>query len=194
MSAIPKVAHGLPENMVESRRRALACVTCWVFMLIGCASVPAAAPVYDPATQARLRVFLGDSTDIIFGDVCAPGPHEKVKLSAGGLSYLGPNKVLGMPQIDDMPSSRFHEYVLPAGTPVTIKHFWQQQALSGIWQSCGPFYLTVHPVAGADYETFMRFDRGACMGAELRRLRPAGDGKLIAYPARLDRLPFTRCG
>lgn len=166
---------------------------CWflVGLLAGCGSTPSSAPDYDPATQARIRVFHVGSVYLILGDICQDQSPEWVHASAGGFSYLVPNRTLGMPRTDDMPTFSFHEFAIPAGKTVTIRHFWQVQTASGGWLSCGPTHLSFRPEAGVDYDTFMRFNQGACVGGALRQFRPTDDGKTTVQ--RLPVIPFSRC-
>ena len=70
-------------------------------MLASCASTPSEPVSYDPATQARIRVFHAGRSYITLGHVCEPGKKESIHAAAGGYSFMVPNKVIGIPRTDD---------------------------------------------------------------------------------------------
>lgn len=146
-------------------------------VLLGACASPAPERV-DLASQARLRVYHGSSAHLIIHHGC--GKTETIYAAAGGFSYLARNKTLGMPRPPSMPSFSFHEYALPAGTPVTVSMLWQLQDASGVWRRCGPSALTFTPEAGQDYETFMLVDSwsSTCHDVEVRRLVREADGRI----------------
>jgi hypothetical protein len=146
-------------------------------VLLGACASPAPER-FDPASQARLRVYHGASAHLIIHHGC--GKTESIHAAAGGFSYLARNKTLGMPRPPSMPSFSFHEYALPAGKPVTVSMFWQMQDASGVWRRCGPSELIFTPKVGQDYETFMLVDSwsSTCKHVEVRRLVRAADGRI----------------
>lgn len=163
-------------------------------MLASCASTPSEPVSYDPATQARIRVFHAGRSYITLGHVCEPGKKESIHAAAGGYSFMVPNKVIGIPRTDDMRSFSYHEYVIPAGQTVTVEHYWSDPTSYGPGRSCGPYYYAFEPLAGTDYDTSILFKGGFCMGIEVRRLVPTDDGKIITYPARpVPNGLFSRC-
>ncbi len=161
-------------------------------LLAACASPDPASLAYVPERQARIRVFHGTAAYLHLGDICDGDTHPVIHAAAGGFSYLVPNKTIGMPATDDMPRS-FHEYVIPAGEPVTVTLYWQAQNASGTWEHCGPIHMMFTPEAGRDYDTFMKFRRGVCQGVEVRKFVPGLGGNITTSPAPLNRLPFRRC-
>lgn len=159
--------------------------------LIGCATK--SEPAVNTPHQARIRVFHGTGAYIYFGDVCDGKSHPVIHAAAGGFSYFVPNKRIGMPQTDDMPSFSYHEYAIPAEQPVTVKMYWQMQKANGIWDSCGPIYTTFTPEINQDYDVFMKFVSGMCQGVELRKFTVATDGKISTNPAPTNSLPYESC-
>ncbi len=161
--------------------------------LAGCASTETSTSPFDPAHQARIRVYLGTSAYLILGDVCDGQAHPNIHAAAGGFSYFTPNKTLGMPLPADMPGSHYREYAVPADQIMTIKLYWQLQSGNGAWEHCGPIYQMFTPQPGADYETYMKFEHGICQGLELHRLTKTIEGKVISEFPPLNSLPFRRC-
>ncbi len=161
-------------------------------ILQGCATVPEVPVTYDPATQARIRVFHGTAAYLYLGDVCDGKSHSFIHAAAGGFSYFERNKKIGMPATDDMPLS-YHEYAIPANKPFTVMMRWQAQNASGTWESCGPIYTSFTPRAGQDYDTFMSFHRGACQGVKVRKLISDESGKVTTMAASINGPPFRQC-
>lgn len=166
--------------------------------VLGCASADYKSPEFDASKHARIRVFLGTKVDIYFGDVCRGGASGVIHASEGGYSYLARSRRVGMPRTEPMLSSFYHEYVIPAARPVTIRIYWQVQFPNNTWQSCGPIYTLFTPEPGQDYETYMKFDTGffksgACQGVEVRKFVPDGGGKIKTVPAPLNAIPFNFC-
>ena len=60
-----------------------------------------------------------------------------------GWSSMVSNKTIGMPITEDMPTSSYHEYIIPAGNPITVQ-----------MQKTYKRRLTFTPEAGSDYETY----------------------------------------
>ncbi len=163
-------------------------------LLSACASSEQAPAPYEPAREARIRVFHGPSVYIYLGNVCDGGRLPVIHAAAGGFSYAVRNRRIGMPVAEDTPWS-FHEYAIPAGKKsVTVRLHWQAQNASGRWEGCGPIHMMFTPEAGQDYETFMKFRGGACQGAEIRKLVKGPDGIVSTMPAPLNVLPFRYCG
>ncbi|MGN6701768.1 MAG: hypothetical protein ACTHKB_02245 [Burkholderiaceae bacterium] len=161
----------------------------------GCASTASdpVASVYDPARQARIRIFHGTSAYLYLGNICS-GPVEGVIHAAnGGFSYLVPNRTIGMPKADIMPSFSYNEYAIPAEKQTTVRMYWSAQNASGVRESCGPVNIVFTPEAGRDYQAWMRFKRGVCQGMELRQLVPQPDGVATTKPAIINTLPFRTC-
>lgn len=168
--------------------RAGAALGAAIALLSACAAPSGSG--YDPATQARIRVYHGASAYLIIDDGC--GRKESIHAAAGGFSYLTPNKTLGMPRPSSMPSYSFHEYAVPEGKTVTVSMLWQMQDASGIWRRCGPQQLSFTPRAGQDYETFMRIESWGCQGLELRRLVPQTDGRIDFDRVQLNGVAASR--
>lgn len=166
---------------------------CFVAVLQGCATSSGVQEAFDPAIQARIRVFHGTAAYLYLGDVRDNHAHQVIHAANGGFSYLVPNKRIGMPATDDMPFS-YNEYIVPANKSLTVKMYWQAQNASRTWEHCGPLYTTFTPQSGQDYDTFMKFDHGVCQGVKVRQLVSDGKGKTVPRPALLDRLPFRYCG
>lgn len=164
----------------------------FVMILQGCATVPEVPVTYDPATQARIRVFHGTAAYLYLGDVCDHSAHPVIHAGVGGFSYFVANKKIGMPATDDLPFS-YNEYVIPAGKPITVNMYWQAQKANGAWDYCGPFYQMFTPEAGQDYDTLMKFSWGVCKGMEVRKLVSGENGKANTISAPLDGLPFREC-
>lgn len=158
--------------------------------LLGACTTPAGNG-YDPATQARIRVYHGSAAYLVIDDGC--GRRESIHAAAGGFSYFVPNKTLGMPRPADMPSFSFHEYALPAGRLVTVSMYWQMQDASGIWRRCGPQQVSFRPYAGYDYEAFMPVEAGVCQALNLRKLVRDSQGRLVSEPASLSVASRERC-
>lgn len=179
--------------MIFRGRSVIAVLAILGSLIFGCSSNP--EPVPQSAHTARIRVFHGVGTYIYFGDVCDGNTYPVIHAAAGGFSYLVPNKKIGMPQTDDMPSFSFHEYAIPAEQLATIKMFWQAQNASKQWQSCGPIYMTFIPKAGQDYDTFMRFEGGVCQGIELREFvaAPNTNSKASTQPALFKEIFYKNC-
>lgn len=162
-------------------------------LLSACASSEQAPATFDPEREARIRVFHGPSVYIYLGDVCDGSGPPVIHAAAGGFSFAVRNRRIGMPVADDTPWS-FNEYAIPAGRSVTVRLHWQAQNASGRWDSCGPTHLRFIPEAGQDYETFMTFRGGACVGAEVRKLVKGPDGTITTAFAPLNAPPFRYCG
>lgn len=162
-------------------------------LLCGCAHTDQFAQTFNPAEHSRIRVFHGPSVYLYLGDVCDGNEHPGIHAAAGGYSFLVPNKAIGMPQTDDMPRS-FHEYVIPANQPLTVRMYWQLLKADGMWEACGPIHITFTPQAGHDYDTFLNFYNGVCQGIELREFIPMPGNKIFTKPAPIHRLPYRSCG
>ena len=157
---------------------------CGLLMLLGACTSPAPER-FNPATQARIRVYHGASAELTIHHGC--GQTQTIHAAAGDLSFLTPNKTLGMPRPASMFSHSFHEYALPAGKPVTVRMVYQWQASAGLpnsptrWLRCGPLQSTFIPQPGQDYETFLRgpaWFSTTCQGLEIRRLVTHADGRV----------------
>ena len=162
------------------------------FTFSGCASNPPGIP-YDLASTARLRVYRMMPAKIIFGDICKGAINAVIDASAPGITILFPNKTLGIPQHDAIPSARYDEYVIPAGGTVTLRYYWQAQHTNGTWMRVGPIYLAFTPLAGADYETWAPYENGGFQPPHLYRISQTPDGSIILKPAPTNGPPSTRC-
>lgn len=161
----------------------------------GCAHYDSSvvSSTYDPSTEARIRVFHGPSAYLYQGNICEPGEHPAIHAASGGFSYLTVNRVIGIPKTDDMHSSSYNEYVLPAGKMHTIKMVAQWQQNQYAWKQCA-FNVLFTPEAGRDYETYLDLRAGgACNGLVLEEIRIDSTGRTIREPAPLNALPFVRC-
>jgi len=103
--------------------------------------------------------------------------QEAINAAAGGFSMLVANKKVGMPITDDIPWS-YHEYVIPADRPLTLKMYWATEG-GGLRQSCGPIGATFTPEVGKYYDTSMLFVAGHC-SVQLRELTEVTLGKASA--------------
>ncbi|RBA24167.1 hypothetical protein EV677_2243 [Herminiimonas fonticola] len=178
--------------MLSSARLKIAIALLFAMTLAGCATSSSVQTEFDPATQARIRVFHGTAAYLYLGDVCDGNTHPVIHAAAGGFSYFERNKKIGVPATDDMPFS-YHEYAIPANEPLTVKMYWQAQNASGTWERCGPLYTTFTPNAGQNYDTFMQFHRGVCQGVKVRKLVMHADDKATTIAAPLNGLPFRHC-
>jgi len=118
--------------------------------LAGCASYTPPTE-FDPEQHARIRVFYGlhiPDTIIYIGRVCKKPGMPYFVAARNVLSSLVPNKTIGMPITEDMHTSSYHEYIIPAGNTITV-HMARE--------SVRRVYFV--PEAGADYETYMRSER-----------------------------------
>ncbi|MFN8999261.1 MAG: hypothetical protein ACK5YQ_12510 [Betaproteobacteria bacterium] len=157
--------------MTRSRRAGPALAL--LALLGACASPPPGR--FDPATQARLRVYPSIPAQVIIHHGC--GQRQTLRGVASDFSvrsFLTPDKT-------------FSEYTLPAGKPATVRidYWWPTPAAlpdtPTRWNRCGPLQATFMPQAGQDYEARLHspgWFSTPCQGLELRRLVPQGEGRL----------------
>jgi hypothetical protein len=147
-----------------------------VACIAGCASAPTKVP-YDTSKEARIRVIHGVGVFLNPESTCygenVPG---RIHAAAGGFSMLAPNKKIGMPVADDTPRS-YHEYVTPAGRPLTVEMMYAISNMGGWSNTCGPIGATFTPAPGKDYETWMHIGGGRCK-IEVRELEEIAPGKV----------------
>lgn len=142
-------------------------------LLGGCTSTP--PQVVDADHSAKIRVFHGTAVYMYPGQTCyGEKNQETIHAAAGGFSMLVANKKVGMPTTDDIPWS-YHEYVIPAGKPLTLEMTWATEG-GGVRQSCGPVGATFTPEVGKYYDTSMLFAKGGC-SIQLRELIETSPGK-----------------
>ncbi len=129
--------------------------------LAGCATQGGTHATYDPAKDARIRAYWGPVVYFHFNRGCRPpesllaGYPDTIVATKPGLSALV-NKTVGMPVPDDA-AKYFHEYVVPAGKPITITSRANYQDLRGgkpVRVSDPPVSGTFVPTAGHDYEVW----------------------------------------
>jgi hypothetical protein len=125
------------------------------FMLLSaCAGTPSqTAADYHPETEARVRAYWGPNVTFYMNTACATGEAKHFVATKPGLSSLT-NKTVGMPVPSDA-GQYFHEYIVPAGEPMTIRaQFVSQQFLNGKTYvvTDQPKFATFVPERGHDYE------------------------------------------
>ncbi|WP_081085038.1 hypothetical protein [Burkholderia territorii] len=124
-------------------------------LFVGCASRPAQHVTYDPANDARIRVYFGVTTKFFFDSSC------ETKVRPLHFGYSGTwvskprllnlaNTTIGMPVPED--AYRYYdEYVIKAGHPLTVSI----HRLTGIYANIPEHDAgTFTPEAGKDYEVF----------------------------------------
>jgi len=147
-------------------------------LLMGCALRGTSAnSTYDPATDARIRVYFGVSTHFYFNTECEP-KHGSIGHGGGSTEVAKPrvlhlaNTTIGMPLPQDA-YKYYDEYVIKANQPLTIT------LDSGGWSQNNGFVVTetrrhaagtFAPQAGVDYEAFAQDEHGYLRLA-VRRLR-----------------------
>ncbi|MDB0571251.1 hypothetical protein LBW59_10770 [Ralstonia solanacearum] len=117
---------------------------------------------YHPDSQARIRVYWGAIVHFHFNTQCAPEEGllghagNSMLASKPGLSSLT-NKTVGMPLPPDA-ARYYHEYLVPAGQPLTISTRISRRTLRGaqVYQETSPRTAdTFTPQPGQDYEVFV---------------------------------------
>lgn len=156
-------------------------------LLQGC-STQSLQTDYNPATDARIRVFsLPNNTWLYSGKNCfATDDPDRIIAHSGGrdfglvnsLSVLASNRRIGMPQTKDMPFT-YHEFIVPAGKPLIIASSINTQTEARIKKEsptitstrCGPIGVTFVPQPGQDYDTAFELKGYGCE-IRVRRLIP----------------------
>ncbi|MBN3787579.1 hypothetical protein [Burkholderia sp. Ac-20353] len=132
-----------------------------ILALAGCATQGGTNSTYDPTKDARIRAYWGPVVYFHFNRGCRPpeallaGYPDTIVATKPGLSALV-NKTVGMPVPDDA-AKYFHEYVVPAGKPITITSRASYQDMQGgktVRVSDPPVSGTFVPAAGHDYEVW----------------------------------------
>ncbi|KUY83336.1 hypothetical protein [Burkholderia sp. RF4-BP95] len=145
-------------------------------LFAGCASHSAQSVAYDPANDARIRVYFGTDTHFYFNTSCEPKKHA-FDFASRGTAVAKPrllnlaNTTIGMPVPED--AYRYYdEYVVKANEPLTIT-----LDTGGTSQTGGVVFSTPRehaagtfvPQAGKDYEAFAIHPSGY-LRLEIRRL------------------------
>ncbi|MDR6503514.1 hypothetical protein J2785_006707 [Burkholderia ambifaria] len=152
-------------------------------LLAGCASQNTHSAAYDPATDARIRVYFGASTHFFFNTTCEP-KKGVLGFGGGGMAVAKPrtlhlaNTTIGMPVPED--AYRYYdEYVIKANEPLTISVEYGGDSLPDfngfIFRS--PFQhiaRTFVPQAGKDYEAFAS-NASNSLQLNVRRLSVVGE-------------------
>lgn len=114
---------------------------------------------YVPAEpdSARIRVFHGPGTYIYIDSQCTDDPKKEIFATAGGFSFIVPNKRIGMPATEDMHFS-FHEYAIPAGRVVSVVMYGSKSSLVACHRQVREFI----PAAGHDYDATLILEGHAC--------------------------------
>ena len=161
-------------------RNALSVLGLCVFFA-GCASHNAQGVAYDPANDARIRVYFGTDTHFYFNTSCEPKKHA-LSFANRGMWVAKPrmlnlaNTTIGMPVPED--AYRYYdEYVIKANEPLTIT-----LDTGGTSQTGGVVFSTPRehaagsfvPQAGKDYEAFAVHSSGY-LRLNVRRLIVTGD-------------------
>ncbi|WP_080424627.1 hypothetical protein [Burkholderia ubonensis] len=141
-------------------RNALLMLALFAFFA-GCASHNTQSVAYDPANDARIRVYFGTDTHFYFNTACEPKKHA-FSFANRGMWVAKPrmlnlaNTTIGMPVPAD--AYRYYdEYVIKANEPLTIT-----LDTGGTSQNGGVVFSTPRehvagtfvPAAGRDYEAF----------------------------------------
>ncbi|KWD11438.1 hypothetical protein WM34_15375 [Burkholderia ubonensis] len=177
------------KTMAERTMQALG-----MLALAGCAAQGGTPGAYDAAKDARIRAYWGPVVYFHFNRACRPpesvltGYPDTIVATKPGLSALV-NKTVGMPVPDDA-AKYFHEYVVPAGKPVTITSESNYQDFRNgkvVRVTEAPVSGTFVPAAGHDYEV-----RGSAGSAPnhltLRELR-VDNGRVTTTPVPIAPAP-----
>lgn len=138
-------------------------------VLAGCASTGAhRSGAYDPATEARIRVYLGAYSHFYFNTTCEPndswllkGPPGMDVAVPGFTRALAGNTTIGMPLPDDA-YKYYDEYVVNANQPLTMTFQIGGQRIidmgavgtTTISQRVDHVARSFVPQPGLDYEVF----------------------------------------
>lgn len=184
------VVRSASESTIEAtkfmRKIAGALLVCGV--LAGCAGSGAKrGGVYDPATQARIRVYLGAYSHFYFNTTCEPADNWFAK-GAPGIDVAVPgftrafagNETIGMPVPADA-YKYYDEYVIKAGQPLTITFRVGGDRVvdlgmagkTTISQRVQHIARSFVPLPGNDYEVFP-YDAAWGLEAKLRQLHVEG--------------------
>ncbi|MPV67672.1 hypothetical protein [Burkholderia sp. BE17] len=161
-------------------------------LFAGCASHKVQSVAYDPASDARIRVYFGTDTHFYFNTECEPKKHA-FSFANRGMWVARPrmlnlaNTTIGMPVPED--AYRYYdEYVIKANEPLTIT-----LDTGGTSQTGGVVFSTPRehaagtfvPQAGKDYEAFA-VRRSGYFRLNVRRLIVDGERvrtEPVAVPA-----------
>lgn len=162
---------------------------------MGCSTLPLQTD-YNPATDARIRVFsMPNHTWLYPGKTCATGEDaDRIPAHTGGtkfvVPFVTPNRTVGIPKTANMSEERYNEFIVPAGTPLTIESAWYTTGQLGAekhprWATsriCRSRMQTFIPVAGQDYDTTLIVGKYSVERQEMdceiqvRRLVPVAGG------------------
>ncbi|MEN8513235.1 hypothetical protein [Burkholderia sp. RS02] len=152
-------------------------------LLAGCASQNTHSAAYDPATDARIRVYFGASTRFFFNTACEP-KKGVLGFGGGGMAVAKPrtlhlaNTTIGMPVPVD--AYRYYdEYVIKANEPLTISVEYGGDSLPDfngfVFRSRFQHIArTFVPLAGKDYEAFAS-NASNSLQLNVRRLSVVGE-------------------
>ncbi|ORC51231.1 hypothetical protein B2G74_00170 [Burkholderia sp. A27] len=164
--------------------------------LAGCASDNVKKVAYDPATDARIRVYFGVSTHFYFNIACEPKRGSLGYGGGGGMAVAKPrklhlgNNVIGMPVPDD--AYRYYdEYVVKANQPLTITADVGGRRDDGIlvWVTANQHAARMFvPQPGRDYEMYPGNPQGR-LELNVRQLNVT-DGQIRTQPVRVDSAPL----
>ena len=155
--------------------RRLAMVLMAVFFVTGCSTTPLKED-YNPATDARIRIMSRPNQMYINpGKNCyARKDGDMIAAHMGGRALIVPfipmNRTVGIPKTDKM-TTYYHEFIVNAGEPLTIKAVDSATAQMGttvavtagtghIWRTgkvCADA-ATFIPEAGQDYDIVLSYD------------------------------------
>ena len=131
-------------------------------LLCACAGTPSqTAKDYRPETEARVRVYWGANVTFYLNTACVTGQARHFVASKPGLSSLS-NKTVGMPMPPDA-ARYFHEYIVPAGEPMTVRaQISSQQLINGKQYRVtdAAAASTFVPEHGHDYEILVQDNDG----------------------------------
>ncbi|WP_080436363.1 hypothetical protein [Burkholderia ubonensis] len=124
-------------------------------LFAGCASHNTQSIAYDPANDARIRVYFGVTTKLFFNSACETKARP-LRFGYSGTWVSKPrllnlaNTTIGMPVPED--AYRYYdEYVIKAGQPLTVSI----HRLTGIYTNIPEHDAgTFIPQVGKDYEVF----------------------------------------
>ncbi|MDR5764379.1 MULTISPECIES: hypothetical protein [unclassified Caballeronia] len=141
-------------------------------------NVTVAAPEYDSAVSARIRLLSGNGTrtaSYLPNHACYGGSVEGAEWVAGddgffaNWKYSSRSEVIGMPpsprefmRVDGLEfKDSIREYVVAGGQPIVLSMGTSGSAGNAHWW-CTPPRVTFSPVAGRDYDAFLEMRGRQC--------------------------------